>query len=75
MFRIMMGWNRFELVQTIRKGLNRPFKELRCAKAVGQCNYAPPVIRNPHVVPYLRRLGFGLVSLISSLGDALGVVG
>ena len=43
--------------------------------AVGQCNYYPPVIRNPHVVHYLRGLGIGLVSLISGLGNALGVVG
>ena len=42
---------------------------------VGQCNYYPPVIRSPHVVPYLRGLGIGLVSLISGLGNALGVVG
>ena len=43
--------------------------------AVGQCNQYPPVIRIPHVVPYLRGLGIGLVSLISGLGNALGVVG
>ena len=43
--------------------------------AVGQRNYYPPVIRNPHVVHYLRGLGIGLVSLISGLGNALGVVG
>ena len=33
------------------------------------------MIRNPRVVFYMRGLGFGLASLISGLGDALGVVG
>ena len=50
--------------------------ELWNSQALSQCKMAPPVITGTQCrVPYTWGLGFGLVSQVLSLGDALGEVG
>ena len=57
-------------------GNNRASTELWNAQALCQCNIAPPVLTGTQcLVLSTWGLGSGLASLVSCLGNALGVVG